>query len=124
MALNQRGEGKAGMVFGLLVLGLVVYGAIKIVPVMITIYSYEDKVEESCKFAGEKTPDQLRAELADMANKEGLPMITEDNIQVTKKQIEDHFNLIVDIDYTVPISTPVKIFNWDKKFHYEAPIFN
>ena len=46
---NQRGEGKGGLIFGLLVLFVLVYTAIKVVPVMIKVYAYEDAVREECK---------------------------------------------------------------------------
>ncbi len=122
-AFNQRGEGKAGFVFGLLVLALVVYAAVKVVPVLIRAYSYEDAVKGECANLRGRTADQLQEDLVTLANQEGLP-INENNVIVSKRQVEDHTNLKVDIEYTVPISTPVRVFNINKAIHYDAPVFD
>jgi hypothetical protein len=121
-AFNQRGEGKGGLIFGLLVLFLFVYAAIKVVPVMIKVYAYEDAVREECKFLRHRTNEQLTEDLVTIATNQELPVAPGD-ISISKYRDEDHQTLKVTIDYTVPISTPVKVFNWDQHIVYEAPVF-
>ena len=121
-ALNQRGEGKGGLIFGLLVLFLVVYTAIKVVPVMIKVYAYEDAVREECKFLRGRTVDKLRDDLVGIATVSELPVEAED-ISISKYRDQEHNSLRVDIEYSVPISTPIKVFNWSQKISYDAPVF-
>ena len=121
-AFNQRGEGKGGLIFGLLVLFLVIYTAVKVVPVMIKVYAFEDSVREECKFLRGRTIEQLKEDLVSLATNEDLPVAPQD-INIVKFRDEEHNTLKVTIDYTVLIKTPVKVFNWDQNIVYEAPVF-
>jgi hypothetical protein len=122
MSFNQKGEGKAGAIFGFAVFLLLVYLAWQIIPVMIRVYSFEDKVKEECKFLHGRTLDQLKDDIVEYAEQEDLP-IEKDDIQASKTQIELHENLRVAIRFTVPITTPFYVYNWDRDFLYDAPAF-
>lgn len=118
-SFNQKGEGKGGLLFGLLFLFVVVYGAWKFIPVMVHVYAYEDRVQEECKYIRGRTLEQLEKDLVYHAQMEYLP-VTEENIEINQigKQLR------VNVDYTVPITTPVKVFNWEQKIRYDAPRFD
>jgi len=118
MFLNQKGEGRGGAIFGFLILGLVIYIAFKVVPVMIRVYAYEDEVREDAKYLHRRNMDQLRDDLFHLAQKEDLP-VDEDNIDVLK--VEN--TLKVDIVYSVPIDFPGYVYTWSQHIKYEAPIF-
>jgi hypothetical protein len=120
--MNQKGEGKAGAIFGFAVFLLLVYLAWQVIPVMIRIYAFEDKVREECKFLHGRTLDQLKDDIVEYAVQEDLPIEKED-IQASKTQVELHENLRVRVDYTVPITTPFYVYNWDRNFVYDAPSF-
>ncbi len=122
MSLNQKGEGKAGAIFGFAVFLLLVYLAWQIIPVMVRVFAFEDKVREDCKYMHGRTLDNLKDDILEYAEQEDMPIEKED-IQAAKSQIELHENLRVRIDYTVPITTPFYVYNWDRNFVYDAPSF-
>jgi hypothetical protein len=53
---------------------------------------------------------------------EDLP-VDEKSITAEKVRTENYWVLRVKIDYTVPITTPLRVFEWDRKIDYEAPVF-
>ena len=122
MSLNHKGEGKAGAIFGFAIFLLLVYLAWTIVPVMIRVYAFEDRVKEECKFLHGRTLDQLKEDIVEFATQNELP-VEKEIIQATKSHIELHENLRVHIQYTVPITTPFYVYNWDRDFLYDAPSF-
>jgi mRNA-degrading endonuclease RelE of RelBE toxin-antitoxin system len=99
-----------------------VYLAWQVIPVMIRVYAFEDKVKEDCKYLHGRTLDDLKDDILEYAEQENMPIEKED-IQAAKSQIELHENLRVRIGYTVPITTPFYVYNWDRDFVYDAPSF-
>ena len=122
MSLNQKGEGKAGAIFGFAIFLVIVYLAWQIIPVMVRVFAFEDKVREDCKYMHGRTLDDLKDDILEYAEQEDMPIEKED-IQAAKSQIELHENLRVRIDYTVPITTPFYVYNWHRNFVYDAPSF-
>jgi hypothetical protein len=122
MSLNQKGEGKAGAIFGFAIFLLFVYLAWQIIPVMVRVFAFEDKVREDCKYLHGRTLDDLKDDILEYAEQEDMP-IEKDDIQAAKSQIELHENLRVRIEYTVPITTPFYVYNWKRSFVYDAPSF-
>lgn len=118
MKLNQKGEGKAGLIFGLLILGTIIFVAAKVVPVAIRVFAFEDEVKETAKYLGGKRENVIQQSLYEIAQKESIP-IERDDIQVQKVQNE----LKVDISYTIPITFPGYVYNWENDVSYDAPIF-
>lgn len=122
MTLNQKGEGKAGAIFGFAIFALVVYLGLKIIPVMIRVYAFEDAVKEECKFLHGRSLDKLAEDLVAVASEKDLP-VSEDDITMSRTTEESHQNLRVEIIYTVPISTPFFVYAWNQHILYEAPVF-
>jgi len=65
----------------------------------------------------------LERDLVDAAEAQELP-VTEENIEIKKWHIEEHDELRVDIAYSVPITTPVTVYEWKQLFRYQAPTFD
>lgn len=122
MFLNQKGEGRGRFIFGFLVLLSAVYLAWKVIPVMIRVYTFDDAVKQECKYLRRRTLDQLKKDLVDAAKLEDLD-VTEEDIIVDKFRSEEHQELKVKIEYTVPIVTPFYVYNWDQTINYQAPVF-
>ncbi len=122
MLLNQKGEGKAGAIFGFAVFLLVIYLAWTIIPVMIRVYTFEDAVREECKFMHGRTLEQLKEDLVQAAQSNELDIEMED-IKADKRFDENHHSLRVHIDYNVPIATPFYVYNWQQNINYDAPVF-
>ena len=121
-AMNQKGEGKAGAIFGFAIFLVILYLAWTIIPVMIRIYSFEDSVREECKFLHGRTLDQLKEDIVEVAQEQELPIELED-INASKVHIEDYDNLRVKINYVVPVTTPFYVYNWEQNIDYDAPVF-
>jgi hypothetical protein len=119
---HERGEGKGNLIFGLLVLFLAMYIGWKVIPVMIRVYAFEDRAKEECKFLRHRTPEILTKDLIEVASVEDIEIYPED-IKIKKLRVDTYDVLRVNIDYTVPIATPVKVFEWTRSVDYEAPIF-
>lgn len=118
MKLNQKGEGRGGLIFGLLILGAILFVAAKVVPVAIRVFAFEDEVKETAKYMGGKKEKMIQDSIYQLAQKEDLPIDLED-IEVEKIQS----TLKVNVKYTVPITFPGYVFNWDNEVVYDAPIF-
>lgn len=122
MFFNQKGEGRGRFIFGLLVLITAVYLAWKVIPVMIRVYAFDDAVKQECKYMRRRTLEQLKGDLVAAAKLQDLD-VTEEDITVNKFRSEEHQELKVNIEYTVPIVTPFYIYNWDQTISYQAPVF-
>ena len=123
MKVNQKGEGRAGAVFGFAILALVLYLGFKIIPVMIQVYAFEDGVKEECKFLHRRSNSMLVDDLVALAEEKNLPVTAED-IAISKVQVESHQNLKVTIDYAVPIKTIFTEYSWKQHIDYDAPVFD
>lgn len=118
----EKGEGKGNLIFGLVVLFIALYIGWKIIPVMVRVYAFEDRAKEECKFLRRRPLDQLAKDIVEVASVEDIE-ITEENIQAKRMRVESYEILRVSIDYSVPIATPIKVFEWKRAVNYEAPIF-
>ena len=50
-ANSERGEGRLGTLFALVLLAVIIYLGFKVVPVMINSYTFKDFMEEEARFA-------------------------------------------------------------------------
>ena len=119
----QKGEGRGNLIFGLVVLFIALYIAWKVIPVMIHVYAFEDSVREECRFLRGRSLDQLEKDLIAAAEVEKIE-IAEEEIEAKRVRIETYEVLRVNIVYSVPIATPLKVIQWDRTVNYEAPIFD
>ena len=120
--LYQKGEGRGNLIVGLLVLFMAIYIGWKVIPVMIRVYAFEDRAKEECKFLRHRPMEVLAKDLIEIASIEDIELYPED-IQARKIRVDTYDVLRVNINYTVPIATPFKVFQWDRSLNYEAPIF-
>ena len=120
---HEKGEGRGNLIFGLVVLFIALYIGWKVIPVMIHVYAFEDSAREECKFLRNRTLDQLEDDLIQAAEVEKIEL-EDEQIESKKVRVETYEVLRVNIDYSVPISTPIKVFTWNRSLNYEAPIFD
>ena len=119
---HERGEGRGNLIFGILVLFLAVYIGWKVIPVMIRVYSFEDRAKEECKFLRKRTLEVLEKDIVEVAAIDDIEISLE-NIESRKVRVDTYDVLRVTIEYDVPIVTPVKVFTWSRNMRYEAPVF-
>ncbi len=119
---QQKGEGRGNLIIGISVFLIATYVGFKVIPVMIRVYAFEDRVREECKFLHGRSMDALESDLIDAAALEELD-VSEENITPKITRVDTYDVLTVKIDYTVLISTPVKVFEWNRNLEYQAPMF-
>ena len=119
---RQKGEGKSSLIVGIAVLLIAAYIGLKVIPTMVRVYAFEDRVREECKFLHGRTTEALADDIVSAGEIEKLD-ITEDNIDAKRIRVDTYEVLRVKVTYTVPIVTPIKVFEWDRQVNYEAPIF-
>ena len=97
---SERGEGKLKAVIYLAIFLLVIYSAVKIVPIYVSNYQLTDKMQEQARFGvvNRYTEEQIR----DVIFKEAMDL----DVPIKKDQIKVLANpsvVRISLDYTVPI---------------------
>jgi len=116
--MNQRGEGKLGCVFGLLLLLAAVFTAYKMIPIKVRATEFRDAVFDQSRGAGRSSQEGIKNALAYKASQLRLP-VAEKDIKITRSP--DY--ITIEVDYTVPVEFPGFTYQW--KFHHKAenPVF-
>lgn len=116
---SERGEGGLGTLIGLCILAVTIYLGYKVVPVMINAYAFRDYVEQETRFAAlRKKDEEVLKRVLKKAEELELP-ITSKNINVNRTS--SRFDITV--KYTIPIETPVYVYNWMFDERFSAPLF-
>jgi hypothetical protein len=114
---GERGSNKLNLIITLVVLGMMAFGAIKIVPVYFANYEFQDSLESESRFAltgyPKKNADDVRNDIWNKAKELGIPA-DKDAIHV------DLQNGSVDLglDYSVPID--LAFYQFTLQFHPHA----
>src|SRR5712691_13410399 len=95
---RERGESQFGCLIGLILLGLAIFVAYKLIPVKVKAAELRQEVVDEAKSAGTHNDDKIRANILRKAREDDLP-VTEDNIKISRGNNE----ISVDVEYTVPI---------------------
>jgi len=97
---SERGEGKIKAIIYLVILLLIIYSAVKIVPIYVSNYQLTDKMLEQARFAvvNRYTEDQIRDNIFKIVQELELP-VKRDAIKVMAT------NSVVKIstEYTIPV---------------------
>ena len=116
---GERGEGRVGTLIGLTVLALTIYLGYKVIPVMINAYTFRDYIEQETRFAALRNRDEeVVKRVLKKAQELELP-VTNKGIRVNRTQ--SRFD--ISVRYTIPIETPVYVYNWDFDERFSAPLF-
>jgi Domain of unknown function (DUF4845) len=115
--INERGGSKLSLLFTLLILGAMGFAAVKIVPVYVQAYQFQDSIEAESRFAltgyPKKTNDDIRDDIFKKAQELDIPVKREDirlNIQ--------NGSVDIGLDYAVPID--LKVYQFTLQFHPHA----
>lgn len=117
---NERGEGRLGTLFGIVVLAMFIYMGVKVVPILISVYEFRDSIEEQARFAALPRHDdeEIRRAILRKARELELPVGAKDvRVERTSTRID------IKVKYTVPIETPVYTYKWDLDESLSAPLF-
>jgi hypothetical protein len=114
---EEYGGSKLNLVVTLLIMGAMVFAAIKIVPIYFANYQLQDSVESESRFAltgyPKRSVDDIRNDILRKAQELGIPAKPEDiHVEVSNGSVD------IGLDYTVPID--LAVYHWDKQFHVHA----
>ena len=116
---RQRGGGKINLIITLLVLGAIIFGAVKIVPVYLASYEFQDAIQTEAKFAltgyPKKSNDDIRDDIFKKAQELEIPT-TRDAIRLNVDPASG--NVDIGLDYSVPID--LKVYQLTLQFHPHA----
>ena len=88
------------------------------IPIKVKAAELRGQVVDEAKSAGMHSDARIMAEILKTANATGLP-VTEDNVKIRRGGA----NIVVDVEYVVPVDFPGFTYNWKFKHHAENPIF-
>jgi hypothetical protein len=116
---RQRGGGKINLIITLLVLGAIIFGAVKIVPVYLANYEFQDAIQTESKFAltgyPKKSTEDIRDDIYKKAQELDIPT-TRDAIKLMVDP--NSGNVDIGLDYSVPID--LKVYQLTLQFHPHA----
>ena len=108
---SDSGVGSLRALFALLVLGAVVYVAVKTVPIYVNNYEVQDYIRQlAIKSSVERVkPEAIQDQVTAHAVEKDLP-VTRDDVKVTINSGK----VRIDMDYTVPVD--LKVYTWPLHF--------
>ena len=115
---HERGEGNMGCIFGLILLGLAIFVAWKMIPVKVRAADLRQTVIDEAKSAGSHTNERILAAILAKAQEQKLP-VTENDVKISRASSE----ITVDVDYVLPIEFPGYTYQWHINHHAQNPIF-
>jgi hypothetical protein len=114
---NESGSSKLNLVLTLLVLGAMVFTAVKVVPVYFANYQFQDAIESESRFAltgyPKKSVDDIRDDIWRKAQDLGIPA-QKDAIQIAVA----NGSVDIGLDYSVPID--LSVYRFTLQFHPHA----
>jgi len=116
--VSTRGEGRLGLLVALILVGAVIYCAVKFVPVYIAAYDMRDLVRGESARATLKTDDQILKTLLDKASELDLP-VSRKNIQMNRSPSK--FRIKVQFEIPVDLAVTTYIYKYDQT--EETPLF-
>lgn len=116
---NQKGEGRLGTLFALVLLAVLIYLGVKIVPIMVNTYALKDFMEEEARFAAVRKNDNvIRDRVFNKAVELDLPL---DKKAIVTRRTKARFD--IHVSYAVPIETPVYTYVWQLEEKATSPLF-
>jgi hypothetical protein len=114
---GERGGSKFSLLVTLVILFAMGFAAVKVVPVYVENYQFQDSIEAESRFAltgyPKKGPDDVRADIYKKAKELGLPVKQEDiRVSMTNGSVE----ISVDYSYDFVLS----VYQWTHDFHPHA----
>jgi hypothetical protein len=114
---EERGGSKLNLLFTVLVLGVMVFAGIKVVPVYLANYQFQDAIESESRFAltgyPKKGPEDIRDDIFHKAQELGIPTKRDDiRVAVGNGSVD------IGLDYSVLID--LSVYQLNLQFHPHA----
>jgi Domain of unknown function (DUF4845) len=112
---GERGAGNLKAIVWTLILAMMIYAGVKVVPVLIDEYQFQDSIQTIARFASanRQSVEQIRKDVANEALKNNLPIAPED-IHIEAR----NGNIKINADYSVMVD--LKVYQWTLNFHPAA----
>jgi Domain of unknown function (DUF4845) len=113
---RERGGSKLNLIVTLLILGAMVFSAVKVVPAYFANYQFQDAIESEARFAisNRKAADDIRDDIWRKAQDLSIPLEKKEDITVSV----DRASVSIATDYSVPVDLLLYQFKLD--FHPHA----
>ncbi|MGH9804898.1 MAG: DUF4845 domain-containing protein [Candidatus Acidiferrales bacterium] len=113
--MREQGSATIKTLIALIVVAALIVGVVKIVPVYVSVYEFEDAMRQQAKFAGVERKNEavIRDELFKKAQDLKLP-ITREQIEISRRM----GGVNIKVSYSVPID--LIVVQRDFNFDYEA----
>jgi hypothetical protein len=122
----QRGESKVGCVFGVIILLIAVFVAIKVLPKRVAVAALQDYIEETADKTSLLNPNKedcpIPCQLTDLFYKKAK----EENLPVPKENIKvglANGRVSIEIHYRLDIDLMVYTYQWDVEHKVERMTF-
>ena len=116
---RERGEGRAGLIFAIILVAMAIYSAVKFVPVYVGAYDLRETVRREVTQASLKTDKQMRQMIVAKALEKDFPIRAE-NVHISRP---NNAKVVVKVDFKVPIDLALFTFNYHFKQEESAPLF-
>ncbi len=114
---GERGGSRLNLLITLVILGSMGYAGVKVIPIYVENYQFQDSIEAESRFAltgyPKKGPDDVRSDIYKKAQELGLPVKSED-IRVTMNS----GSVEIDVDYSITFD--LAVYQWTHDFHPHA----
>ena len=114
---KERGGSKRNLIITLLILGSMVFAGVKLIPIYIDNYQFQDAIESESRFAltgyPKKSTDDIRDDVWKKAQELSIPAQREDiQVNVTNGSVS------ISLDYSVPVD--LAVYQLTLQFHPHA----
>ena len=109
---GQLGAGRLRAILWLLALGTFVFVMIKVVPILVNDFVFQDGMQTIARYATatRQNPDQIRADILKEARKDEVPVDEKDiKVEAMSGNVRIHVQYSVTVDLTV--------YQWTLNFH-------
>jgi hypothetical protein len=112
---RQRGSGSLKAIVCTAILVALVYVGIKVLPILVTEYEFQDSIQNIARYASVNRQDETKIQKAVVAEaqKDGLPIMPED-----VKVEGAGGNVQISADYSVTVD--LSVYQWTLNFHPTA----
>jgi hypothetical protein len=112
---GEKGAGYLKPILWSLILASIVYVGVKVIPVLVTEYEFQDSMQNIARNASANggTVEKIRDAVLKEAEKKELP-VRSDDVKVTAKG----GNVRINVDYSVTVD--LSVYQWTLNFHPAA----
>jgi hypothetical protein len=115
---GQEGAGKAGAIIAALVVLIVVFAAVKMIPVKIRTSEFQDFMIDEAQAAGDKKAEAVKAVVLRKAQELEIPIDKKTlDVKIERDRVK------MSCRYTIPVDLILFTYQWKFSHEVDRPIF-